>query len=161
MKAYLNLLFVVTFAALGFTLSSCSNDDDDALSNWSIKINGEVKQLSTLVTMKGEWDSYNDEGHFAVAIDDDHSVWYYVFHYENNDYPKVGDNFAKMNLKLQPLDGTDIPLNLYLDYQSGSVTVKSVDKANDRIVVEFSNLKLSKRDYSYVFDGVVPVSFDF
>lgn len=163
MNKYLKFLFVALFATISFSFSSCGDDDDDEpkLPSATITINGVEKEISLFVGMMGEWDSDNDDGHFTVSIYEDPDVSYYTFFYENTTFPKVGDNFAKMNLQLMVMDDSDLSMLTRLNYVSGSAVVKSLNKNDGSITIQFSNLKMQKNDYTYVFNGVAPVPFDF
>lgn len=155
---------VAMFAAMSFTLTACGDDnepDDPNKGGSNFTINGVSVQTTTEFTMAGEWDSDNNEGTFTVAVNDKGDIWYYKFSYINNSLPKVGDNFASMNLTLEPLDDSDVPLGMNLAYSEGSAIVKSIDKSKEIMTIEFKSLKMAKNGYTYTFNGAINVDFEF
>lgn len=176
MTKYFKLLMVALFATLSFTLTSCGDDDEPSMgSNGTITINAIKYDISTYMTIDGEWDSYSEEGSFGFFIDikegNTIAPWPYYFDFESEYAPKEGDDLSKKDLTLSLLSDYYTELTMIdADYVSGSAIVKKIDKSKETITVQFSNLKMegygygdgmNKEKASYVFDGTVTMDFSF
>ena len=152
MKKYLHLLLVALFSTLTFSLTSCSDDDDEpSIGKSSLTINGEgFKEHSTT----GATSTYTDYGSYAGA-----SI-------KAELYPSKSDEleyFPCVNISLDAESGTltkGMTIALeggYVEYvtdvmqgtrydeiKSGKITVSEVKGSS--VTLKFDNLKLINDD---------------
>lgn len=157
----LALLSISLFAA------SCSDDNNDEgnRSGNSIEINGTEYNLSWFVSMVGSWNETLESGEFTISVDVEHNdiidVEYYSFRFEKSSYPAVGDDFAQMNLTLEPLNSDDSIWDNDYTYTSGKAVVTNTNPDESEITIAFDNLTMSKDGYAYSFNGTVTLPFEF
>lgn len=167
MKKYLYFLFVALFATMSFALTSCGDDDDepnDPTTKSSLTINGVKYKANPVMSWDGSWNENGDNaGTFTVSVlDNDNNACGYMFDFISSTQPKVGDDFATMDLTMTVMDVSDASMPT-LDYKSGSAKVKSFGK--NTMTVEFSNLKMEGSTYmggeaTYTFNGTATVNFE-
>ena len=167
MKKYLYFLFVALFATMSFALTSCGDDDDepnDPTTKSSLTINGVKYKANPVMSWDGSWNENGDNaGTFTVSVlDNDNNACGYMFDFISSTQPKVGDDFATIDLTMTVMDVSDASMST-LDYKSGSAKVKSFGK--NTMTVEFSNLKMEGSTYmggeaTYTFNGTATVNFE-
>ena len=167
MKKYLYFLFVALFATMSFALTSCGDDDDepnDPTTKSSLTINGVKYKANPVMSWDGSWNENGvNAGTFTVSVlDNDNNACGYMFDFISSTQPKVGDDFATMDLTMTVMDVSDASMST-LDYKSGSAKVKSFGK--NTMTVEFSNLKMEGSTYmggeaTYTFNGTATVNFE-
>ena len=168
MKKYFDCFFIVLFAIVSFSVTSCGNDDDPTEEGNKIEINGVGYNLSAVGFM-GNWDEITNKGTFTVAVDNESNgvinVEYYTFSYRNVTGPQVGDDFSTMNLALTPLneeeDGSIIDLEDAFKYNSGKAIVTNVNPNESEITIRFEQLKMSHDGRDYVFNGNATLMFKY
>lgn len=170
MKAIYRILLAVI--ALPFLLS-CTDNDFSILTDRerTIEVNGK-KYPEGLVSFEGYWSDKAGHGELTVSVDQDdkykgsYETNYYVFHFNNKECPKEGDNLAQMNLKLDVNGWTHSCSGHRPNYVSGDLIVKSTyNKKRGFIKIQLRNLKMSVKSEGkteeYVFNGTVDVPFDY
>lgn len=169
MKKYLSFIAFAMLSVFCLVFSSCSADDDELdpqeSSSSSIQINGKTYRMSRDVTMEGYWDEEDEEGTFTVSVEkkvgSSIDIHYWTFTYSDVAQPKVGDDFAKKDLYLDPDDPEVYGEYFTCTHESGSAKVVSIDKNKGIITIQFNNLKMVGEGHSYTFNGTVPVDFNY
>lgn len=168
MKKYFDCFFIVLFAIVSFSVTSCSNDDDPTEDGNKIEINGVGYNLSAVGFM-GSWDENINKGEFTVSVDNVSNgvtyVDYYTFSFKSATEPIVGDDLAQMTLALTPLndeeDGNIIDLTDSFKYDSGKAVVTNTNINESEITIRFENLKMSHAGKDYIFNGVATLMFKY
>lgn len=168
MKKYFDCFFIVLFAIVSFSVTSCGNDDDPTEEGNKIEINGVGYNLSAVGFM-GSWDKNINKGEFTVSVDNVSNgvtyVDYYTFSFKSTTEPIVGDDLAQMTLALTPLndeeDGNIIDLTDSFKYDSGKAVVTNTNINESEITIRFENLKMSHAGKDYIFNGVATLMFKY
>ena len=176
MAKYLKLFMVALFTTMSFALTSCGDDEDDDVSfgnRGTISINNVKYDIDKYMTYDGKWDSYSEEGSFGFFIDIKEgktiTPWPYTFDFESENVPKVGDDLSKMDLTMSLLSDYYTELTLIeTEYVSGSAVIKNINKTDETITIQFSNLKMkgygyrdgyNKEAVNYLLDGTIIADF--
>lgn len=166
-------------AIFSLSLVSCGDDDDDdggsSSTNNQIEINGTKYTVSNL--SGGAWASVSinpngtpsyGAGTFNIGIGSGNSGEIYTFGWNALSEPKVGDDLTKMLSEMDEdmaklMDGftMDDDNEVEYSYSSGSAIVRATNKSDDRITIQFNNLKMVNGNRSYTFNGTVNMSFYF
>ena len=134
---------------------SCSENEDNEVSQ-TIQINNVAYTLSNIVEHEGYYDQRFNNGQFTITTEENSNIEYFMFKFENDSRPISGDDFSKMNLRLnlEIIEGT-----IYT-YESGSAIITNIDESSNRIHIAFNNLKMKHNNFSYVFSGKVHLPYD-
>lgn len=161
MNKYIKFMAFAMMAVFSLAFVSCEDDDDaPSMGDGKIEVNGKQYSLSP-ITNEGSWDSYDNTGDFTVAVMNADDVDYYEFEFESSEEPKVGDDFANMNLTLMPLVAApDVDIEEY-SYSGGSAKITSTNESEDEMTVKFSNLKMKCGSNTFTFNGTATLMFDF
>lgn len=170
MEKYLYRLFIALFAITSFSLSSCSEDDDEfpSVGNGQIEINGVSYNLSAF-TFNGNWNEALGKGTFTVSVDNESNgvinVEYYTFSFHNSTCPQVGDDIAQMDIALTPFNEEEgssiIELEDSFKYSSGTAVVTDTKSSESEITIKFANLRMSNGNNSYTFNGTATLMFEY
>lgn len=157
--------FVILMLLSICVFTSCGDDGDDIpeIKNY-ISINGEQYPIFNSHFYDGFWDSDYNDGDIYVAVLDEDYVFSYGFMYDSNTMPRVGNDFAQMNLLMSPMNGD---LNYY-KYKSGSAKILSTNPKERLITIDFDNLVMTLASSldgcnikQYTFDGTVTLGFNY
>lgn len=167
MKKYIYNLMVMLFSISFIALVSC-NDDNPLEEGNKIEINGVSYNLS-MVGFMGSWNEGTSKGEFSVAVDNVINgvtyVDYYNFSFKSVSGPKVGNDFAQMDLALTPLndkeDGSIGDLQDSFIYTSGKAIVTNTNPSESEIGIKFEQLKMSHDGKDYIFNGYTTLMFEY
>ena len=160
MAKYLKLLMVALFATLTFTITSCGDDDEPSAGNL-IEINGKkwAVKNDALVPMGYWFESLNYGLAFWVVNTPDDNGQSYMFACGDCAYPKKGDDFAKIGELTVEL--TNSSKNVVYSYESGSAKILATDQNNEKMTIQYDNLKITNGGSSYTFNGTITIPWNF
>lgn len=145
MKKYFSILAAILFCSMSFALTACGDDDDDepSANKDGIEINGVRYSTDITIGYDGGWNKATGNGFYTMGfnyIDSDGSIVpsLFLFNFESDSKPKVGDDLTKMDLWMGLADDAYKVI-------SGKATITSIDNSQNYITVKYENLKLSRR----------------
>ncbi len=170
MEKYINRLFIILFAFLPFSFSSCSDDDEDEYEEpvveGKIKINNVLQDISDADPyLFGTW--YDNFGSFIIQVKNagtrinHYDPEYYIFEFVTTyETPQKGVDLANEFLRIDAhADSNVLSVGCGgtifggpLKYISGRIIVEDVDIPNRKMTVRLKNLTAEATTILYL-DG--------
>ena len=155
-------------AAFSLAFVSCSSDDDDddfSIGGNKIEINGTEYSIFDAQWM-GVWLDLSDPKYntmmFEIPVMAVKRVESHTFNCQTPTMPKTGDDLASVGVfTLSISNVADKNAEGDYAYKSGTAKITSMNKSEDEITVQFNNLKMQKGSYSYTYNGIVVIPFNF